>query len=184
MKYVAFLRGVNVGGHALIKMDALRRAFELLGFRNVTTVLASGNVLFETEPARPDHLAGKIEDKLKVTFKHELGVLIRTFEQIRALADSGHFKNIAVTPQTRLYVTFLQERPNEGSADPRASSRKGFEILHVSDGEVLSALTLSPGTGSTDVMGILEKAFGRKITTRNWNTILKVLQQAPRRVSP
>ncbi len=179
MKYVAFLRGINVGGHAPINMVALRKAFELLGFRNVRTVLASGNVLFETEPARPDSLAGKIENKLKVTFKHEVGVLVRTFEQVRALADAGYFKKIEVTPQTRLYVTFLAEKPNTGLADPRASSRKGFEILHVTDGEVLSVLTLSPGTGSTDVMSILEKVFGRKITSRNWNTILKVLQEAP-----
>jgi len=85
--YVAFLRGINVGGNKLIKMDALKKAFEALGFRNGRTVLVSGNVVFETTKASPQTIAAEIEAKAKKTFGHEVGVVVRTLQQLQKLKE-------------------------------------------------------------------------------------------------
>jgi uncharacterized protein (DUF1697 family) len=176
-KYVAFLRGINVGGIMPIKMEDLRMSFESLGFLNVETLLASGNVLFEAAKTKSTVLTEKIEEKLKKTFNYEAGVILRTIGEIQELADLKQFENIPVTPQTRFYVTFLRDKPKNTSGIPYKLDQKDYKIVHISDKEAVSVLTLSPEKGTTDLMGFLEKKFGRNITTRNWNTIIKVLDR-------
>jgi uncharacterized protein (DUF1697 family) len=96
--------------------------------------------------------------------------------EIQELADSNPFKKITVTPQMRLYVTFLSEKPKSSLKIPYESPEKDFKIVRVSNNEVCSVLTLSPNTGTVDAMSVLEKEFGRKVTTRNWNTVIKLLK--------
>jgi hypothetical protein len=76
-----------------------------------------------------------------------------------------------------LNVTFLSEIPKGGLKIPYESPDKNFKILRSTGNEVFSALTLSSNTGISDLVSLLEKEFGRKITTRNWNSILKVLER-------
>ena len=88
---------------------------------------------------------------------------------------SGHpFKKIKTTPQTRLYITFLSDKTSSKLKIPYESPEKDFSILSVTKNEVISVLTLSANRSTTDVMKILEKEFGKKITTRNWNTVVKI----------
>jgi uncharacterized protein (DUF1697 family) len=84
------------------------------------------------------------------------------------------FEDVTVTSQTRLYVTFLSEKPASNLEIPYESPEKDFRILSVSDSEVCSVLTLTPNRGTTKAMDILEKEFGKNITTRNWNTVQKI----------
>jgi uncharacterized protein (DUF1697 family) len=176
--YTAFLRGINVGGHKPTKMEDLKRAFESLGLRNVKTVLASGNVLFDP-PSPSSHLrAGDIEDHLKKVFGHEVGVILRSVADLQRLADLDPFKGIPVTAETRLYVTFLAEQPRSTPVVPAEPRGKSFRILRTTKSEVLSVLTLSLNTGTTDLMNALEKSFGKSITTRNWNTVARILDSA------
>ena len=171
-EYVAFLRGINVGGNNKIDMDELRQAFMSWGFAGVKTVLASGNVIFETQKAK-DGLAQIIEQKISESFGIDVSVILRTVDDIKALAEADPFKNIRVTPQTRLYVTFLADKPKSKTPE---SQDKDFRILHVSDAEVFSVLTLLPDRRTVDLMKILEIEFGKKITTRNWNTVCRILK--------
>ena len=150
MKYVAFLRGINVGGHTMIKMQKLRHVLELLGLSNVKTVLASGNVLFETPIKEPVILAKKLEEKLKKTFGFEIVVILRTGAHIQSLVKSSPFKMVTVTPNTRFHVTFTSTQ------------------------DISNAVEISSLGGTTELMKQLEKEYGKKITTRNWNTILKI----------
>jgi len=175
-KYAAFLRGINVGGHKTVKMEELKKAFAALGFENVKTLLASGNVLFAAPRASESTLVKKIEKKLETAFGHEIGVLIRKIEGLQRLAEANPFAGIKVTPQTRLYVTFLAEKPKSGLKIPYESPDKNFKIIRANGSEVCSVLTLSPNSRTVDLMSILEKEFGRKVTTRNWNTIDKILK--------
>jgi uncharacterized protein (DUF1697 family) len=175
ISYVAFLRGINVGGNRRIKMEDLRKAFELLGFQHVRTLLAAGNVVFETPEANVIALGQKIEAKLAEVFGYDIGVILRTLDDIREIAGADPFKGITVTPDTRLYVTFLKEKPESALKIPYESPQKDFRILRVTTGEVFSILTLSPNSRSVDAMNVLEKEFGRRITTRNWNTVVKIL---------
>jgi uncharacterized protein (DUF1697 family) len=174
IKYAAFLRGINVGGHKTVPMEQLKKTFESLGFQNIRTLLASGNVLFDAPKKSLVELARKIGEGLEKTFGFEIGVLVRTIDEIQKLIDSAPFKNIRVTPQTRLYVTFISGKPNDTLKIPYESPGKEIKILHASDDTVLSVVNLSHGVGTIDLMGILEKEFGKNITTRNWNTIVKM----------
>jgi uncharacterized protein (DUF1697 family) len=174
--YAAFLRGINVGGHMPVPMNKLKKALESLRFKNVQTLLASGNVVFEAPLTSAAALEQKIEDKLKKTFGHEIGVLVHTIEDLQRLSDSQPFKGIDVTSQTRLYVTFLSEQSKSSLKIPYISPHKSFRILRVSPRDVCSVLTLTPNSRTVDLMNVLEKEFGHKVTTRNWNTIVRVLE--------
>jgi uncharacterized protein (DUF1697 family) len=174
--FAAFLRGINVGGHNPVPMQELKKAFESLRFKNVRTVLASGNVLFNAPGAGGAPLERKIEEKLAKTFGRDIGVLVRTVEYLQRLTEAQPFKGTAVTPQTRFYVTFLSEMPGEALRVPFTSPRGNFTILRASGREVCSVLTLTPDSRTVDMMQILDKKFGRKITTRNWQTLVRILK--------
>ena len=122
--YVAFLRGINVGGRSQIKMGALKEAFESLGFSDVRTILASGNVLFAPQKDQPPALARKIKGKLQEILGSEVSVILRSADDIRAIVKADPFKEVEVTPQTRLYVSFLGEEP-EGRIEPPIESPEG-----------------------------------------------------------
>ncbi len=172
-RYVALLRGINVGGNRVIKMDALRAALTASGLDSVRTLLASGNVAFDAEEADGRALAAQVEATLRAAFGHSIPVLLRTADQLRELVESAPFDGVEVTPQTRLYVSFLPEPATSGLAVPYRSPESDFKILRVTPAEVCSVLTLDR-TDSVSAMQLLEKLFGPRITTRNWNTVLKL----------
>lgn len=173
MQYVALLRGINVGGRN-IKMADLRAAFASWGYRNVRSVLASGNVVFESESKDEETIAETIASGIKESFGYEVHILLRTAQDILDLVGQEPFKDIEVTKDTRLYVTFLSVETDHSLEIPYTSPAGNYEILQVSRGRIISVLTLQPGRGTTNAMEILEKEFGAGITTRNWNTILKL----------
>lgn len=174
-KYVAFLRGINVGGHQLIKMADLKEAFETLGFHNVRTLLASGNVIFESE-ADKKILTREIEATLKKEFNKDISVILRSRDDLKHLEMLQPFKEVIKTPDIRLYVTFLPGEARPRTVEiPYVASHEEFRIIYATPTEVFSVLDLSKGKGTTDIMKLLEKEFGPNITTRNWSTILKIL---------
>ncbi len=173
-KYVAFLRGINVGGNKMVKMEDLRKTLQSLKFKNVATLLASGNAIFETQETDPIELTGIIEKKLEKTFGHEIEVILRSMDQIDSLIASAPFKNIPITKDTRLYITFLKSKPEQSMKLPYVSPQKNFTILAIKDNALISVLTIIPGNRTVDAMEIIGKTFGKHVTTRNWNTVLKI----------
>ncbi len=175
-RFVALLRGINVGGNHKIKMDTLKKAFESFELNNVKTVLATGNVLFETDEKNEKKLTIAIREGLKKVFGYDISVLLRSMSDIEQLIKAEPFRGITVSTNTRLYVTFLDEEDKRKHIlqIPYLSPEKDFTIIHASSSEVYCVLTLSENHRTTDAMNILEKEFGKKITTRNWNTIQKL----------
>jgi uncharacterized protein (DUF1697 family) len=174
--YVALLRGINLGGHKQIKMQELKKLFESMGFDGVKTILNSGNVLFQAGGAAKSALVKRIEDELEKTFGYQVAVILRTIRNIQEMADSNPFKKVKVTQDIRLYVTFLSEDPGSSLKLPYESPEKGFKILGIQDGAVFSVVTLTAKQGTTEAMASLGKEFGKRITTRNWNTIARILR--------
>lgn len=171
--FAAFLRGINVGGNKLIKMEDLKTAFEMAGLKKIVTVLASGNVLFESNETSTVVLTKLIEDHLFKTFKKEISVVVRSIDELKAIAATDPFGKINVTPQTRLYVTFFYEKPKTKLKLPDGN----FKIISQTDKELCSVLTVTPEKNTTELMVVIDKEFGKKVTTRNWNTITRILKK-------
>lgn len=168
-RFVALLRGINVGGNKKVEMAKLRTVLEKAGLTEVKTLLNTGNVLFEA----PKATAAGLEEVLEKAFKFVIPVILRPASAIEALAKADPFKGITRDENTRLYITFLTDKPE--SKTPPKSADKSFRILQVTDGEVVSVLQLDPEHRTVDAMAIIEKTYGKKVTTRNWNTVLKLL---------
>jgi uncharacterized protein (DUF1697 family) len=175
--YVAFLRGINLGGHRQVRMDELKALFCSMGFQNVRTLLNSGNVLFETREKAKSPLVKKIEEELRKTFGYEVAVILWTIREIQDLVDSDPFKKVKITPETRLYITFLSDKPKSSLKFPYESPQKDVKILCVQNGAVCTVVTATPKRGTTEAMSLLEKEFGKRVTTRNWNTVTKILKK-------
>jgi len=175
IKYAAFLRGINVGGHTIVKMDELRKVFESLGFRNVKTVLASGNVLFEAHGGDAVALSQEISGKLEDLLGRKITVVVRSVEEIMALAAREPFKEISVTSGARPIVTFITDdlRDRDFSVP---LPHEGFLILSISDGIICSVSYDQYGTGTAQSMSMIEKAFEGNVTTRTWGTIIRLLK--------
>ena len=171
-KYAALLRGINVGGNKKVPMAELKKILEKSGLKNVKTLLASGNVIFESN-SNILQLQTLIPSIIEKEFGFPVPVLLRTYKEIEKIIELNPFKEIKVTSQIRLYVTFLFENPEKKSTASYISKDESFKIILLSDKTVFSVLDLSI-SNTPEAMNMLEKIYGKNITTRNWNTILKI----------
>jgi uncharacterized protein (DUF1697 family) len=120
-------------------------------------------------------LGAHIEAGLNQVFGYPIAVAVRRVADIERLVASDPFKGVATTPESRLYVTFFAHPVENGTRISPERRESGLGIVRVTPGEVLSAITLSPGWGTTELMAFLEKEFGPGVTTRNWNTVLRIV---------
>jgi len=171
--YIAFLRGINVSGANKISMADLRSLFERSGYKNVRTVLATGNIVFDARHQDADGLTQKLEDMIATQFGFRSSIMLRTLEQINALIQAEPFKGVEDTADTRLYVTFLGGRATQ--PDPGGIPQdENFRIVRATAEEICSVLVLTPERRTPELMDALGKAAGKNITTRSWNTIVKI----------
>jgi uncharacterized protein (DUF1697 family) len=172
-KYVAFLRGINLGKRR-VKNDQLSQIFGSLGFEDVKVLIASGNVVFSTDERDEAKLTKTVELGLEAALGFTVDTMLRRSSEIQEMLARDPFKGIEVTKQTRRYVTLLAEKTASTLKLPYASDNGNFRILSRHDREVYSVLTVADGGRTVDLMAILEKEYGKRATTRNWNTIVKV----------
>lgn len=174
MKYIALLRGINVGGNKKVPMVELKKAFESLGFHEVKTLLNSGNAVFSTSESDVSKLKKIIEEELEKSFGWHIDTFIYPQESLQQMVKKDPFAQIVVTTQTRLYVSFIPENTISNLEIPYESPEKNFKILQVSEIAIFSVLILSEKYNTTDAMKIIGKEFGKNVTTRNWNTVIKL----------
>lgn len=172
-KYLAFLRGINVGGHHKVPMAELQKMMEKLKFENVVTLLNSGNIVFDAAAASPKSLEQIIARQLEKDFGFPVPTILRKAEVIEKLLENDPFKNIEVTKDTRFYVSFLKDEIEVELSLPWVSDDGSFLIVDKQNKTIVSVLDLSI-TRTPKGMEALEKLFGKDITTRNWNTIKRI----------
>lgn len=172
LQYCAFLRGINVGGHHKVPMNQLKEMMEGMGFTKVKTFLNSGNLVLESGKVENRVLEEKIASALQLSFGFAIPITIRSSETIKHLITDDPFHAIQLHKDIRCYVTFLNSE-TAPAAQPYTSEDRSFEIIKTTAKEVYSVLNVSKYK-TTDAMKILETSFGKNITTRNWNTILKI----------
>jgi uncharacterized protein (DUF1697 family) len=169
--YVALLRGINVGGNRKVKMEVLRGIFEALEYRNVKTYIQTGNVLFETEEVETNILTSTIENRLKIELGFEVIVIIRTLEDIKAIIgkcpyDASEYENVYISffsgePRAELKESIKEFTSDSGEL--RVINREAYILCHKKYHEVLFS------------NNFLEKKLEIFATTRNWNTVNKLL---------
>lgn len=172
-KLAAFLRGINVGGRHKVPMPELRLRLQEEGCRNVKTLLNTGNAAFDSDETDLPALENKLETALAQTFGFPVPVILRPQSEICELVQTNPFAGIDLHKDLRLYVTFLKQPFKALPELPYVSKDYSYKIISAENGLVLSVLDISL-TGTTQGMDDLEKLFGKNVTTRNWNTLLKM----------
>ena len=172
-KYVAFLRGINVGGHHKVPMAELRREMEKLKFEKVETLLNSGNIIFDAIADDLGSLEITISEHLEKSFGFPIPTILRRPEMILELLANSPFEDIILTKDIRLYVSFLRKDTEAYLQLPWTSDDNSYKIIGNSDKTILSVLDLSISK-TPKAMEALERFFGTDITTRNWNTIKRI----------
>lgn len=167
--YAAFLRGVSPLN---AKMSELQKCFETAGFENVKTVLGSGNVVFTARAASREPLERKIEAAMQKSLGRVFATTVRSIEELAELLASDPYENFELAPRAKRVVTLLHEKPKV--AFKRPVELDDARILCVKGTEIFSAYVPSPK--GPVFMSLIEKTFGKDLTTRTWDTIGKVVK--------
>jgi uncharacterized protein (DUF1697 family) len=175
-RYVAFLRGINVGGHHKVPMADLRKELEELNFENIVTLLNSGNIIFDTITDNLESLEKMISGNLEKTFGFPVPTIIRKSKTICQLCNDAPFRDVKITKNIRLYVSFLKKNTQADLELPWTSSDNSYKIIERRDKTILSILDLSVSK-TPKAMEALEKFFGKDTTTRNWKTIERIVKK-------
>lgn len=172
-RYTLLLRGVNVGTKNSLRMADLRATLTKIGCTGVQTYVQSGNAVFATKLGA-GALTNAIEDALERYMGRPIVTTLRTLEQMKAIVDANPFTKVA-TAHKYLCVTFLSNPPTKSEVAPLHGQDWKPELFQVSGKEIY---TWHPhGQGKSPLAAALGKLPLRgAVTTRNWNTVLKLLE--------
>jgi len=177
--YIALLRGINVGGHKIIKMDELRKAFEELGFDDVGTYVQSGNVVFKSAAKISGDLAKKIEEMVLRRFSMAVLVIVRSAEEMGEVTTRNPFLKESGIDAGKLHVTFLSQAPQKTAVKGLDAIPSGADQFRCRGKEIY--LYCPNGFAGTKLsINAFEKVLGVGATTRNWNTVNKLWEMARR----
>ncbi len=174
-RYVAFLRAVNVAGHARVTMEALSRAFARRGYERVRTYIQSGNVLFDAPVRDREALARDLEMHLRRLLGGEAVVCLRTLGELEGMARRDPFAGFRDEPDVKLYVSFLRRAPSRRPPPGLASPKDGLEVIARKGLDVF--VVSRPVKGRYGFPNLLvEEAFRVPGTSRNWTTVSGILE--------
>lgn len=172
-KYVAFLRGINVGGRNKIKMESLRNVFRSLGFEDVKSYINSGNVVFTTREADTRKLALSIAEVIVSEFSLSIFVMVRSIREIEEIIKNNPFKG--KFEDKTLHIFFLDESLPEDKEIALLSNNSEDERFAVEDREIYCLMRVR---FSDSLMGknYISNKLKVSATARNWRTVNKVLE--------
>jgi len=171
--YAGFLRGVSPLN---CKMAELKQCLETAGFGHVKTVLASGNVVFDARAASRESLERKVESAMEKGLGRVFATTVRSIEELAALQTADPYKKFDLPAEAKRVVTLLHTRPTTKVKLPIELDEA--QILCLKGTEVFSAYV--PNAKGPVFMALIEKTFGKDLTTRTWETIRKVVEAGSR----
>ena len=173
-EFVSLIRGINLGAHARISMGDLKAVHEALGLEAVRTHLNSGNVLFTSKPRDRSLLAGSIAKEIEKQLGIAVKVVVRSGAELRDVIARSPFEGGSARDPSRLAVMFLGSCPAERAMRDLQASFPGPEEFHASGEELF--LYYPNGLGRSKLSNVyLERKLGTYGTTRNWNTVTRLL---------
>jgi uncharacterized protein (DUF1697 family) len=172
--YIAFLRGINVSGQKLIKMETLRTILTELSIENISTYIQSGNIIFTSNLTNISDLENQIENSIEKYFGYQVPVLILTLEELQKCAEQNPYAAYKINDPVQPYVTFLSKEP--AIADLDLFKTIDFrEDKHITINKVMYIFYSDPTRNSKLTNSIIENKLKVKATTRNWKTINKLI---------
>jgi uncharacterized protein (DUF1697 family) len=175
--FICFLRGVNVGGNKMVKMDALKALFGSLGLKNAKTYLQSGNVVFRCDDDDRAHLVRRIEEGIRKKAGVEVKIILRTASELRKVIAANP---LTVEPERNpkaFLVAFLAGELTKEAKSLLTNLKIDSEELRFGSRELY--LYLPEGIADSKLSNSLtEKKLGVNVTARNWNTVNALLGMA------
>jgi uncharacterized protein (DUF1697 family) len=173
---VSMLRGVNVGGHNLIKMDALCALYESLGLQDPQTYVQSGNVVFRAKERELARLAPRIGNEIERRFGFRPCVILRTSSDLRDVIDRNPFAARRDLDPSKLLVTFLATDPVPDAREKLIGIKPDPEELRIAGRELY--VYFPNGMGRSKLPPLLDRILKNSGTARNWNTVTRLLAMA------
>lgn len=175
--YIAMLRGINVSGHKIIKMDALRKAFGDSGYGNVRTYIQSGNVIFTSVKTSSGKLEKNISGIISGAFGFEAPVIVRDLKEMKEIIKANPFSGNAGRDAKNLYAVLLSDEPAKGLKNkiPKVPNESASYSI---TGKTVY-LYCPGGYGNTRLTNaFFEKHLKTAATARNWKTICELAKMA------
>jgi uncharacterized protein (DUF1697 family) len=174
--YVAMLRGINIGTRNRIKMPALEALFTDLGHADVGSYIQSGNVVFKSRSKSTSNLARAIQQRLAHDLGLDIGVIVRSQPELAQVVRDNPFLRRGASV-AKLHVTFLADTPDADLVRTLAAFDAGLDEIEVRGREAY--LFCPNGYGNTKLNpALIERRLKTVTTTRNWNTVTKLLELA------
>lgn len=171
--HIALLRGINVGGQNVIKMETLKQCFVDMGFSEVKTYIQSGNVVFKTENIDKTTLTKKVENQLLKTFSIEINTAILTADEWMEIVENAP-ENFGSEPEKFRYdVWFLLPTTTVNEITSNIRLREGVDCLYAGKNAIYTT-RLTNELNKSHLHKILQTPFYKSITVRNWNTTTKL----------
>ena len=176
---ISMLRGVNVGGHNKIKMEALRALYESLKLRDAQTYVQSGNVIFRTDERDIARLTKRIEDGIERKFGFRPDVILRTAAEMRDVVARNPFAKRRGIEPSKLLVSFLASDPGEEGREKIRQMKCDPEEMRIERRELYIYFPNGMGRSKLPWAG-MDKMLKTPGTGRNWNSVTKMLEMAER----
>jgi len=173
-RYVALLRGINVGGKNLIRMADLKACFQANGFDDATTYIQSGNVIFGSAESNLSELTDRIERMLAANFDYEARVVLRSRKQMRSIVERAPTGFGDDATRYRYDVLFLKAPLTARTAMRSVLTKDGVDRAHEGSGVLYFSRVTSRATQSR-LSRIASMPVYQRMTIRNWNTTTKLL---------
>jgi uncharacterized protein (DUF1697 family) len=173
--YTALLRGINVGGNNVIKMEDLKKVFEKMNFTGIKTYIASGNVIFNSPEKDKTRLVQLIEKRLSERYKTDLRLVIVGFRDYRGIienAPAGFGKESQIY---RYDVWFLKEPLSAEEVLRQITPREGVDTICKGNGAIYTSRLISM-MGKSHLIRVNKLPIYQNITVRSWNTTVKLFE--------
>ena len=173
--HLALLRGINVSGHNMLKMEALKTTLENIGFENVQTYIQSGNVFVDSEEENQAKVGFQIKQEIFKVFGHEVPIVVVNKQDLEACFKNNLFLNDTDLDTKKLYVAFVSIALQSTSINDLKMSQVKPDEAQIDENRIYIKYAVGAGKTRFD-QKYIEKKLNVIATIRNWNTVTQLLK--------
>lgn len=171
--YIALLRGINVGGHRPLKMNRLQKMFASMGFKDVSTYIQSGNVIFDAPSRNQQSLSTQIAKQIAVTFDYNIPVIVYSAHELKTIFEQFPF---AEKEGWKHYITFLPAQPPENKIATLEALSSDIEHFKVGNRAVYIQVNKQVDKKARFSNKFIQQQLDTSATNRNLKSVRKLVQ--------